>query len=106
MLKIIDDFLPEDEFLKFKNLFLDSRFPWYFNNFSVLEDDNMPRFGHIVYMDMEPQSSVWDIVKQPLIEALGLEINQSILRVKVNNSLKTTEIEQTPLHYEIGRVHV
>jgi hypothetical protein len=100
-IKIIDNFLPENVFKDFKNIFFDSQFPWYFSEVSVKEGDNCPKFGHIVYMDMQPQSFVWEMIKSILINKLELEINQSILRVKANTNQRTSSIEKTSLHYDI-----
>jgi len=100
-IRIIDNFLPENVFKDFKNIFFDSKFPWYFSKVSVIEGDNFPKFSHIVYIDMEPQSFVWEMIKSILINKLQLEINQSILRVKVSAIQKTSDIKKTSLHYDI-----
>jgi len=100
-IKLIDNFLPEDTFKDFKNIFFDSKFPWYFSEISVHEGDNFPMFCHIVYMDMQPQSFVWEMIQSMLINRLGLKINQSILRVKANAIQRSKSIEKTALHYDI-----
>ena len=83
-IRIIDNFLPDDIFKEFQNIFLDEKFPWYFNNTSVYDDDNSPQFCHAIYMDMEPISYCWEYIKPILINGLNLKNYQSILRVKVN----------------------
>jgi len=100
-IKIIDNFLPTDIFKEFKNIFFDYQFPWYFGDFSVHEGDDFPRFGHIVYMDMEPKSFVWESIKEIIIGSLKLKRNQSILRIKANATPRTSIIEKTELHYDI-----
>jgi hypothetical protein len=100
-MKIIDNFLPQDFFNDLQNLLFDDKFPWYFSNISVYEGDDSPMFVHIVYMDMEPVSSLWEQIKSTLIEKLQLKRNQSILRIKINATPRTSSIEETGLHYDI-----
>jgi hypothetical protein len=52
-------------------------------------------------MDMEPVSSLWEQIKSTLIEKLQLKRNQSILRIKINATPRTSSIEETELHYDI-----
>ena len=100
-IKIIDNFLPKDIFKEFKDIFFNHQFPWYFMESSVCDGDNCPRFNHVIYLDMESKSFVWESIKELIIESLDLKKNQSILRVKVNATPKTSEIVKTELHYDI-----
>jgi hypothetical protein len=100
-IKVIDEFLPEDIFKEFSNIFLDKKFPWYFNETSVYDDDNTPQFCHSIYMDMEPTSHCWEYIKPILIEGLQLKNNQSILRVKVNATPSTEKVIQKSFHYDL-----
>lgn len=100
-IRIIDDFLPEDIFKEFQNIFLDSKFPWYFSDNSVYDDDNFPQFCHSIYMDMEPTSHCWGYIKPILINGLDLKNHQTILRVKANATPVYSEIIQKRFHYDL-----
>jgi hypothetical protein len=100
-IKIIDNFLPNDVFKEFQGIFLDSKFPWYFNETSVYDGDNTPQFCHSIYMDMEPTSYCWEYIKPILIEGLELKNYQSILRVKVNGTPATPVVIQKEFHCDL-----
>jgi hypothetical protein len=100
-IKIIDNFLPEDIFKEFKDIFFNHQFPWYFNKTSVYEDQEFPRFNHLVYLNMNHESFIWESIKGTIIQSLELKSNQAILRVKVNATPRTSEIVKSGLHYDI-----
>jgi hypothetical protein len=99
--RIIDDFLPKDNFKELQSLFLDKKFPWYFNDSSVYDDDNSPQFCHAIYMDMEPISYCWEYVKPILINGLELKNYQSILRVKANATPSYSSVIPKRFHYDL-----
>ena len=49
MIKIIDDFLPEEEFLNIKNLMESREFPWYFNRSKIFIGDNKGQHVHVFF---------------------------------------------------------
>ena len=100
-IRIIDNFLPDDIFKEFQNIFLDEKFPWYFNATSVYDDDNCPQFCHAIYMDMEPVSYCWEYIKPILINGLNLKNHQSILRVKANATPAHSSVIQKRFHYDL-----
>jgi hypothetical protein len=100
-IKIIDNFLPNDIFKEFQSIFLDSKFPWYFSDYSVDPGDKISQFCHAIYMDMEPISYCWEYIKPVLINGLELKNHQSILRVKVNATPSYSSILSKKFHYDI-----
>ncbi len=82
--KIIDNFLPKENFIKIKELLLGNTFPWfYFPNISNLEKvskGNLFYMSHLFYR-YEPYSSFYDIIKNNLLNFMDIK---SIIRVKAN----------------------
>jgi hypothetical protein len=82
--KIIDNFLPKENFLRIKELLLGNCFPWYYYpNISQIEKISKgPLFymTHIFY-DYEPRSTFCNIIKNNLLSFMDVK---SILRVKAN----------------------
>jgi hypothetical protein len=100
-IRIIDNFLPDDVFKEFQSIFLDSKFPWYFNESSVYDDDSSSQFCHAIYMDMEPISYCWEYIKPILINGLELKNYQSILRVKANATPSYPSVVPKRFHYDL-----
>ena len=82
--KIVDNFLPKENFIKIKELLLGNTFPWfYFPNISDLEKiskGNLFYMSHLFYKH-EPYSSFYDIIKNNLLNFMDIK---SIIRVKAN----------------------
>ena len=87
--KIIDNFLEKEEFIKIKNLMLDSNFPWYFcNSVSYKNKNDNFYFTHTFYNDHNSQSE-----KTFLLNFLLSKIKpKSIIRIKGNFYPQTHKI--------------
>lgn len=82
--KVVDNFLPKENFIKIKELLLGSNFPWfYFPNISDAEKvskGNLFYMSHLFY-NYEPYSSFYNIIKDNLLSFIDIK---SIIRVKAN----------------------
>lgn len=84
--KIIDNFLPPDEFDAIKNVMMGDNFPWFFQPFvadNTEEDRSLPTFYfvHTFYNEhFQSQSHYFDLVK-PVLDRM--DINK-LLRMKSN----------------------
>ena len=91
---IKDNFLPLNDFLKFKKLIIKNTFEWYLSevvyesdefNFTGHKGDNY-QFTHLFYYDNIPQSRYYEEYISPFISLLNIK---SMLRVKINLNPKT-----------------
>ena len=84
MLKVVDNFLDKEDFMKLQLHMLDPQvFPWYFQNtkdFEVDEDLNQYQFTHIFFQDYKPFSDYFHLL-QPLLKKLEVK---SLIKVKAN----------------------
>ena len=84
MLKVVDNFLDKEDFMKLQLYMLDPQvFPWYFQNtkdFEVDEDLNQYQFTHIFFKDYKPFSDYFHLL-QPLLKKLEVK---SLIKVKAN----------------------
>ena len=84
MLKVVDNFLDKEDFMKLQLYMLDPQvFPWYFQNtkdFEVDEDLNQYQFTHIFFQDYKPFSDYFHLL-QPLLKKLEVK---SLIKVKAN----------------------
>jgi hypothetical protein len=90
--KIIDNFLPEKDFLEIKNTLIDDgMFPWFVNIGTTVE--NKPsslydfQFFHLFYYQYKINSDFYSLI-EPIIEKIN---PTSILRIKANVLTKTEE---------------
>ena len=90
-MKVLDNFLPTEDFITIKNYIEDKKFPWYFTNTRVHEGDGKCRYVHRVYGHLEglitPLSDSWPIYTRVLNELQAL----CITRCKVNSDIKSSE---------------
>ena len=93
---LYDDFLPEDIFLKLQEFLLGERLPW-FHSDSTIDYDGCPQYSHMFYSDCEPCSDYWEHIR-PVVSHLS---PLGLTRVKFNATPKTSEIVQSPLHYDV-----
>ena len=76
--KIVDNFLPKENFIKIKELLLGNTFPWFY--FPYISDLEKVSKGNLFYKH-EPYSSFYDIIKNNLLNFMNIK---SIIRVKAN----------------------
>lgn len=100
-IKIIDNFLPKEEFQNLKNIILSEDFLWFFSEFAVYFNDNYPQRCHWIYEDMQPCSILWNQIKPLLINGLELKNYQSILRIKINATQKTSSSKIQEFHHDL-----
>lgn len=88
-MKIIDSFLPQQEFELAACYVLGEHFPWFFNDAINGPERQQPKpdndlinyqFIHRVYYDDAPQSNAWEFVR-PILERIGY---LAVLRAKFN----------------------
>jgi len=82
--KVIDNFLPKENFIKIKELLLGINFPWfYYPNISRAEKVSKGKLfymNHIFY-EYEPRSTFYGTIKNNLLNFMDIK---SIIRVKAN----------------------
>ena len=100
--KIIDNFLPKEEFIKIKNLMLNSDFPWYYNNDVSYENaQDSFYFTHKFFDNYCINSHQFNLL-YPILKKLNLK---SIIRIKGNFYPKTLEIKEHGKHVDYKFSH-
>jgi hypothetical protein len=100
--KVFDEFLPKQDFLSIKGLFLSNSFPWYLNKVIPLEYEgvvepikNTTQFTHVFYQDYAVNSPHFSVLS-PLINKIS---PVALLRVKANLLPKSdTIVEEHGYH--------
>ena len=93
-MKIIDNFLPSDQFKEIQSIILGDLFPWYFNERIVKESDEHYQFTNQFFYyeddkDRYHASSLFSIL-EPSIELLGLtKSSGKLYRIKANLNPRT-----------------
>lgn len=110
MIKVIDNFLPKEDFIKIKDLLLSTTFPWYHQKSKVGEDNDM-QFTHVMYEanpkweDVEARrmtDSIWQKGFYSSIDSLlrKMEIN-ALVRMKANITFKESTIRPFTMHTDV-----
>ena len=98
-MKIIDDYLSEDQFKQIQDMMMGNMFPWYYNDNMVNEYDGKYTFIHGFYdIDNGVNSGFFDVL-YPLIDNLKLNKN-NLKRIKANLNLKTSSNDKTGWHID------
>jgi len=103
--KIIDNALPEEEFYKIKSLIFNQIFPWYYNDYVAHEYDNSST-GYFIH-------DFYNFDKNPMVGSnftsilpiLALIQPRSLMRVRANLYLRTSEIEYHDKHVDKNYDH-
>lgn len=101
---IIDNFLPETEFLKIKNSMLGGGFPWSYEPTVVTANDNLTinknnfQFTHTLYFDEKPTSKFFALTI-PILKKLKCA---NVFRVKANLITRTEKRIYHGYHVDIG----
>ena len=102
MLKVVDNFLDKEDFMKLQLYMLDPQvFPWYFQNtkdFEVDEDLNQYQFTHIFFQDYKPFSDYFHLL-QPLLKKLEVK---SLIKVKANLNPYSPKLHKGYFHSDIS----
>lgn len=100
--KIIDNFLPEDNFLSIqKGILRNLDFPWFMGNGVAYEDDGHNYFVHEFYKHHAPVSEHIKILL-PLLEKLDAP---SLIRVKANMYIQGKEVVEHGMHRDNAYKH-
>tara|TARA_B100000424_G_C22611620_1_gene340759 strand:+ start:54 stop:530 length:477 start_codon:yes stop_codon:yes gene_type:complete len=81
-MKIIDNYLPESEYLKIKEILESFNFPWFYFNGKVMPNNKLFDFGfsHTFYIHNKPNSEFLNIL-DPIINKIE---PLSLIRIKAN----------------------
>ena len=96
-IEVYDNFLPTEVFTPIRDYIFGGRMPWYYSSSSVRPNDSCPQFSHAMYVDSEPISDVYNIVK-PIFHTLK---PFALHRLKFNATPRTKDIQKKPLHVDV-----
>jgi hypothetical protein len=96
-IKIINNFLENEDFLNLKNKFLSNTFPYFYNDFKVNENDGSFQFTHLFYTNGKINSPYFNLIEPILIK---LKV-KSIVRVKLNMTFKEKKIKKNQFHTDV-----
>tara|TARA_Y100001938_G_C7918694_1_gene343285 strand:+ start:126 stop:638 length:513 start_codon:yes stop_codon:yes gene_type:complete len=108
-MEVIDNFLPEDDFLDLQSLLLGEYFPWYYNDYVLTPPVHTPfnsldyddyactnyQFIHLIYKDGD-KSSFYSYV-EPFITKLEVK---DLFRIKANLNPKTLNHKYGGYHFD------
>jgi len=102
-MNLMDNFLPEDEFLELQQVMRSNTFPWYYNSFKVNNDAyeqsklDYYQFTHIFYKDGKEMSYLIKLL-QPIFDKLNVK---TLVKVKANCNPYTPEKLSFPFHTDV-----
>ena len=99
MIKIIDIFLPEEEFKSIQRLMMGNMFPWSYCQGRTTPDDGSFLMVHMFFKHEVGQNSQWMKIWVNLMNKLGAK---KCTRIKANLTFKTTTIETAPFHTDFA----
>jgi len=105
MIKVVDNFLPEEVFTQIKNVLCGKNFPWYYNDYvaSAEKKDDLFYFTHMFY-DTERGEEISPTIQ--LIAPILEKINPNgLIRVKGNLYPTYYEKKQDPFHVDYTFPH-
>jgi hypothetical protein len=94
MIKVIDNFLDNTEFLKIKNLFFSGDLNWYYLDFKVFKNDKNFQFIHNFYDNFTINSDYYNIII-PIINKLKCK---SLIRIRANLTTVNKKIKKYDFH--------
>ena len=99
MIKIIDNFLPEEEFKSIQRLMMGNMFPRSYCQGRTTPDDGSFLMVHMFLREEVGQSSQWMKIWVNLMNKLGAK---KCTRIKANLTFKTPTIETAPFHTDFA----
>tara|TARA_R110000822_G_scaffold307112_2_gene433835 strand:+ start:1864 stop:2361 length:498 start_codon:yes stop_codon:yes gene_type:complete len=107
--KVIDNFLPKNNFEIIKNLILGKNFPWFYIpdiSFKNIKSKGSLFYMHHVFYEKEVNSSLYDMIKNNLLNFLDIK---ALIRVKANlypnqNIKKINEMHKDYLYKHKGAI--
>ena len=97
MIKVVDNFLNQKDFLLLRDYLFDNNTPWFVRDTTIDGGDNITWFGHCFYIDNRPDNDMFDKLIPPVLDKLNV---QSLMRVQCNLCLKSPEQKQSGWHYD------
>ena len=98
-MEVIDNFLPENDFIKLQSLILGEYFPWYYNDSVLTTPSNFTslnyQFIHLFYKDGIKSPLYLSV--EPFITKLKVK---DLFRIKANLNLKTLNHEYGGYHFD------
>ena len=95
-MKVIDNFLNEEDFTKLKNIILKYNFPWYYNDFKTTRNDSNFQFIHHFFNNDKITSNYWKYIL-PIITKLKAT---SIIRIKANLTTNKSINYKSDMHID------
>lgn len=104
MYKVIDNFLPKEDFIKIKNVIGESPdFPWYYSpDINKYEESNKCYFTHILFSGVTLEKSTYFNVIKPLVQKID---PLALIRIKCNLYPSTKELETHAAHTDYPYKH-
>ncbi len=101
-MKIIDNFLPEEEFKIIQKHMLSNNFPYYFHGFVAEEwDNNNFYFNHLIFEDHRPRSEFFEALHNVYIKLNVV----SLIRIKANCFPRTEKLIEYGNHVDYKFEH-
>ncbi len=97
-MKIIDDFLPLNQFERIRDNLMSQSFPWYWNPHQVFEGDGQPQLVHGFMCDTNIESIWFELFQQSDCIKLWDKNGVIFFRVKANLNNKTSEHRRGKWH--------
>lgn len=96
--KQIDNFLPEEEFITFRNILNSNIFPWYYNEHVCYVGDGVEQFTHVFFDEKNRNvNSAFYSYIECFLEKLNIK---KLVRIKANLNLKTVSPIKTGYHID------
>jgi len=99
-MKVIDNLLDKNDFIKLIDKLDGPEFPWYFLKGKVHADDGHYQMCHNFFLEGKPQSQYLTIL-DPFITKLNIG---KVIRIKANITFKKNTNEETDMHTDLKRV--
>ena len=95
MIKIIDNFLPEEEFKSIQSFMMGGELRWFYSEGRAHRDDGAYEMLHMFYQPQVGSNSEHLDIWNPFMNKVGAK---ECHRIKANLTFKTSTIEPSPFH--------
>ena len=96
-MKIIDNFLPEEEFKSIQSLMMGGEFRWFYSDGRTYDDDGLYQMIHMFFQPQVGSNSEHINMWNTFMQQVGAK---KCTRIKANLTFKTSTIESGPFHYD------
>ena len=96
---VIDNFLPDDQFVKVRDVMMGDLIPWYLNVGKVFADDNGYQLTHTFYNENCVRSEQINHLNPIVVKLEAV----SLLRIKANLTPRVGENKLTEFHVDVGK---